>query len=89
MEILTNRQIAVLQSIGREKFLTANVYFTGGTPLAAFYLRHRYSEDLDFFSEKPFSTDRLFRKLSPLHPKLLQEDQDTLTVTIDGVKVSF
>lgn len=31
----------------RERF-----YLTGGTPLAAFYLQHRYSEDLDFFSEQ-------------------------------------
>lgn len=31
--------------------MTRTFYFTGGTPLAAFYLRHRYSEDLDFFSE--------------------------------------
>lgn len=27
-------------------------YLTGGTPLTACYLRHRYSEDLDFFTEK-------------------------------------
>lgn len=30
----------------RDKF-----YFTGGTALSVFYLHHRYSDDLDFFSE--------------------------------------
>lgn len=30
----------------REKF-----YITGGTALSVFYLQHRYSDDLDFFSE--------------------------------------
>jgi predicted nucleotidyltransferase component of viral defense system len=29
-------------------------YLTGGTALAAYYLRHRLSEDLDFFAEKEF-----------------------------------
>lgn len=31
-------------------------FFTGGTALAAFYLKHRESQDLDFFSLKPFDT---------------------------------
>ncbi len=29
----------------------SNFYVTGGTALSAFYLRHRLSEDLDFFTE--------------------------------------
>ena len=31
-------------------------FFTGGTALSAFYLAHRESQDLDFFSLKPFDT---------------------------------
>lgn len=31
-------------------------FFTGGTALAAFYLAHRESQDLDFFSLQPFDT---------------------------------
>lgn len=53
-KILTPRQIAFLENAGREPFISENFYLTGGTALAAFYLRHRYSEDLDFFSEKEF-----------------------------------
>lgn len=38
--------------VSRESHLCRNFYFTGGTPLAAFYLQHRLSEDIDLFSEK-------------------------------------
>lgn len=39
-------------------------YFTGGTALSAFYLRHRLSKDLDFFTPEqnivlPFTKDLL------------------------------
>lgn len=52
--ILNKNQLAFLQKIETNNFLTSNFYLTGGTALAAFYLYHRYSEDLDFFSEKEF-----------------------------------
>lgn len=50
--ILTENQKRVLAGIAENFFLAQNFYLTGGTALAAFYLHHRYSEDLDFFSEK-------------------------------------
>lgn len=34
-------------------------YWTGGTLLSVVYLHHRRSQDLDFFSEAPFSHDKL------------------------------
>ena len=37
---------------GQETYLRRNFYFTGGTPLSAFYLFHRMSEDIDLFSER-------------------------------------
>jgi len=49
-EILTPTQVALLKALGGEKFFKKNFYLTGGTALAGFYLSHRYSEDLDFFS---------------------------------------
>lgn len=55
-EILTKNQTAFLAEIARNDFLANNFYLTGGTALAAFYLHHRYSEDLDFFSEKEIDT---------------------------------
>lgn len=52
MEILTPFQKKLLKSIG-DSPLADHFYLTGGTALAAFYLQHRFSEDLDFFSADP------------------------------------
>lgn len=51
-EILNARQVTFIQTIQKSPDLTDQVYLTGGTALAAFYLNHRESEDLDFFSEE-------------------------------------
>lgn len=69
MEILTEHQRALLKVIGENKTLAKNFYLTGGTPLAAFYLHHRYSEDLDFFSEKEINLPGLqaFFKVQKRH----------------------
>lgn len=53
--ILSPNQIKILDLLGREKNVVKNFYLTGGTALAEFYLWHRLSEDLDFFSEKEFN----------------------------------
>ncbi len=50
--LLTKEQQIILKEISGNEFLAANFYFTGGTALSAFYLFHRISEDLDFFSEQ-------------------------------------
>jgi len=50
--ILTFHQKSFLEIISKERYFTQRFYFTGGTALAEFYLKHRISEDLDFFSEK-------------------------------------
>lgn len=54
--IFSENQIIFLEKFGGEKTLSQNFYLTGGTPLAAFHLNHRYSEDLDFFSEYEIDT---------------------------------
>lgn len=54
--ILTPTQKILLGEISQYSPLTKRFYLTGGTALAAFYLHHRISEDLDFFSEKEFDT---------------------------------
>lgn len=58
MEILTEFQkrilLAISESTLREKF-----FLTGGTALSAFYLQHRFSEDLDFFTEIPDEVSRI------------------------------
>lgn len=52
VKILTPHQEDFLSLLGKEKRLKDTFYLTGGTPLAAFYLFHRLSEDIDLFSEK-------------------------------------
>ena len=52
MEILTPFQQEVLKAIGQTA-IARNFYLTGGTALSAFYLHHRYSVDLDFFTADP------------------------------------
>lgn len=50
-------------------------YLTGGTALAEFYLHHRYSEDLDFFTDKDIDdtkVDVFIKKVAAiLQPKTI------------------
>ena len=50
LEILTLEQKRFLDLVSKEAYLCKHYYFTGGTPLAVFYLQHRVSEDIDLFS---------------------------------------
>lgn len=55
--LLTKEQRIFLDFFKNEPSLNKFFFFSGGTCLSEFYLHHRFSEDLDFFSEKEF---RLF-----------------------------
>ncbi|MBI3589727.1 MAG: nucleotidyl transferase AbiEii/AbiGii toxin family protein [Candidatus Liptonbacteria bacterium] len=50
--ILTPHQKEVLDRVSSEDYFASRYYLAGGTALAEFYLKHRLSEDLDFFTEK-------------------------------------
>lgn len=52
--ILTPDQTTVLELFAKETSLSKQFYLSGGTALSAFYLHHRYSDDLDFFTDTPF-----------------------------------
>lgn len=54
MGILSDNQSKILNLLSAEKSVCDRFYLTGGTALAEFYLQHRLSEDLDFFSEDEF-----------------------------------
>lgn len=51
--ILLTHQVNILQLFFASSF-AKTFFLTGGTCLAAFYLAHRESQDLDFFSLSPF-----------------------------------
>lgn len=55
--VLTERQRAFLILLGRDAWLRERFVLSGGTALAGFHLQHRYSEDLDFFSEEEFDAN--------------------------------
>lgn len=50
--ILTPFQQKFLLILANNPYITKRFYFTGGTVLSEFYLRHRLSEDFDLFSEQ-------------------------------------
>ncbi|MCL4352943.1 nucleotidyl transferase AbiEii/AbiGii toxin family protein [Patescibacteria group bacterium] len=53
--ILTPNQQLLLDKAAENKIITSDYYLTGGTALSEFYLQHRLSEDLDFFTENELS----------------------------------
>jgi len=62
---LTKLQKNVLSFIGKNPF-GKNFYWTGGTLLSYFYLHHRDSVDLDFFSEDLFLDDEYLKFINDL-----------------------
>ncbi|MDO8517982.1 MAG: nucleotidyl transferase AbiEii/AbiGii toxin family protein [bacterium] len=57
MTILSANQQRVLDELTHESTITGAFYLSGGTALAEYYLHHRYSEDLDFFSPDEFTVE--------------------------------
>ena len=57
--ILSKNQKDILTIISKDKSICDNFYLAGGTALAEFYLHHRLSEDLDFFSENEFEPQNI------------------------------
>lgn len=56
--ILNSFQKQTLRIFGKS-FLRDKFYLSGGTALAEFYLQHRLSEDLDFFTQEELDLDEL------------------------------
>ncbi|OQY35402.1 MAG: hypothetical protein B6I38_01595 [Anaerolineaceae bacterium 4572_5.1] len=57
MDQLTPFQHKIIRAISKSP-LRDQFYLTGGTALSVFYLQHRYSLDLDFFTADPTSVAR-------------------------------
>jgi len=72
-----------------ESGMIKKFYLAGGTALAI-QLGHRKSIDLDFFSGEKFSVSVFKKKLSTTGKfSLDHEEEQTLSGSLDGVKVSF
>jgi predicted nucleotidyltransferase component of viral defense system len=68
-KILNKIQEQTLQSLASTG-LAKQFYFSGGTALAHFYLKHRLSEDLDFFSEEEFDAQSVYVTIQSLKSSL-------------------
>ena len=66
---LTPQQEKILD-IFADSGLSEKFYWTGGTLLSHYYLKHRYSYDLDFFSDSPFSYQELGNFLTAVKKSL-------------------
>lgn len=77
---LTARQEQLLDLAIREPYFLDTFYLSGGTALSSWYLHHRESYDLDFFSIHPFDYDRISRwfreQRSALGYDSIQIDED-------------
>lgn len=88
-EILTPRALQVLNAL--KSVVRDHEFVLAGGTAAALQLGHRRSVDFDLFTRRRFSNDAILREIRSLDlmPQVLQEDKDTLTITIDQVKTSF
>lgn len=66
----TSLQKIVFDKISKEKYFRESFYFGGGTALSVFYFNHRYSVDLDFFSEKEFDKNTVIKFINSLSIQL-------------------
>lgn len=65
--LFTSKQFDLLEHVQADEEITRWFYLTGGTALAEFYLKHRYSEDIDLFSYSQVddrATDNFLKKIS-------------------------
>ncbi len=63
--ILTPFQAKILKEIISNQYFQKRYYFGGGTALAEFYLHHRFSKDLDFFTDQEVFHQEILALLKP------------------------
>lgn len=97
MDLLTPLQRKLLHEIG-ETPLRDDFFLTGGTALAALYLHHRYSVDLDLFTENPAAVVQVPPAMQEIAGRLGLEVTFTRTlgtfleafvISPDGERVEF
>lgn len=68
--MFTPLQRKIFDKVSKDSMLSKQFYFTGGTALSSFYLHHRESEDLDFFSENDFENTAIEKLMANLSLEL-------------------
>ncbi len=91
-DILTPLQKRVLDVLYADAEFRENFYLTGGTALSAFYLHHRYSDDLDFFTHAKsmeFLWPLVQRVLAGFEYRPERRFPDFLRLSVQGLQVDF
>ena len=89
-KVLPQGSRKLLDALGRMRHgCLKNWVLAGGTGLAL-HLGHRVSEDFDFFRTDDLDLRQLHKVLRGIGKyEILQESEDTLTVIVLGIKISF
>lgn len=97
--ILTKNQQEILTFLSKDRIFLRYFYLTGGTALSEFYLHHRLSEDLDFFSteeiEKRWLTSLVTRlkKIIPVinvdRKEIFNRNLIFITTPDETIKIEF
>jgi hypothetical protein len=84
---LRGKDLRVLEALPSS--ICSSFYLAGGTGLAL-RLGHRFSYDLDFFSERPFRNDVVRRDLAAVGPfDVFQDSLGTIEGAIDQTRLTF
>ena len=85
-------QREVLIDLLKYQIVNENFFLTGGTALAVFYLNHRVSNDLDFFTLQDFNLpeiDFAIRSIWKNEYTKIKESPNFLSLLIKNTKVDF
>jgi len=70
IQLHTKEQEIIFNEIKNSDFFKSRFYFTGGTALSSLYLHHRFSDDLDFFSQSRFDNQIIFTNIGEWSKRL-------------------
>lgn len=88
-EAINKKTKRIFEEIGSLDVIKKNFYLAGGTALALIY-GHRKSIDLDFFTRENFDNKKILKEIKKnFDIKILSQEDDTLHILIDNVKLSF
>lgn len=62
--VITPKQQLLLDEFKKDSYLRDHFYFSGGTALSLYYLQHRKSVDLDFFSEEKIDPQEVLGRVT-------------------------
>jgi hypothetical protein len=82
----------IIIELANHDILQDRFFLTGGTALSVFYLHHRQSNDLDFFTLKQSDLSEIDFSIKTIWKNLytkIKESPNFLSVLIQNVKIDF